>query len=163
MHALFPAWLLFVALTLLFWGITGVTQKLSTDEISSELSFLWFAIAMVAITVVIIVAQPVHWHVQIWIFWMAAAGGTLNGLGALTSFAAFEKGGKASVVIPLIALYPLLTVLFAVVFLHESLTRLQMFGIALAVVAAILLSQEPAKGPAEAGLLEGAVAFPAEE
>ena len=124
-----------------------------------SLSFLWFAIAMVTITVVIILVQPVHWHVRPWIFWMAAAGGTLNGLGALTSFAAFEKGGKASVVIPLISLYPLLTVLCAVVFLHESLTGLQMFGIALAVVAAILLSQEPVK----TGAMEEVAPIPAKE
>lgn len=144
MHALIPAWLVFVSLTLLFWGITGVTQKLSTDEISSELSFVWFAIAMIAITAVIVVVDPIQWHTSRGIFWMAVAGGTLNGLGALTSFTAFEKGGKASVVIPLISLYPLLTVLGAVLLLHEALTRLQWLGIAMAVLAAVLLSQEPA-------------------
>ncbi len=145
MHILLPAWLLFVALTLLFWGITGVTQKLSTDEISSQLSFLWFAIAMVAITVVVILVHPIQWHTSAGIFWMAVFGGTLNGLGALTSFAAFEKGGKASVVTPLISLFPLVTVLGAVVLLHEALTRLQWLGVAMAMVAAVLLSREPEK------------------
>ena len=42
------------------------------------------------------------------------AGGALNGLGAWTSFRALESGGKASIVISLVSLYPLLTVLLAV-------------------------------------------------
>jgi uncharacterized membrane protein len=137
------SWILFASIALVFWGITGVTQKLATNRISSELSFLWFAYAMIAISLVLMVAVPMHWHVRPLIFWLAVAGGTLNGLGALTSFTALESGGKASIVISLISLYPLLTVAFAVVALHEKLTAGQGIGIALAIVAAILLSLEP--------------------
>ncbi len=90
---------------------------------------------------------------------MSILGGVLNGLGALTSFAALESGGKASIVISLISLYPLLTVAAAVLFLHERLTPLQALGAVLAIVAAILLSieappaaadpesQKPSSGP----------------
>jgi uncharacterized membrane protein len=67
----------------------------------------------------------------------------LNGLGALTSFAALEKGGKASIVVPLCYLFPLVTVILALLFLHESVTMHQGLGIALALVAAVLLAQEP--------------------
>jgi transporter family protein len=70
------------------------------------------------------------------------AGGALNGLGAWTSFRALESGGKASIVISLISLYPLLTVLLAVIFLGERLTWLQTTGACLAIAAAILLSLE---------------------
>jgi bacterial/archaeal transporter family protein len=145
--ALIPAWFWFAAIALLFWGITGVTQKLSTNRISSELSLLWFAWAMIAISAVLVVAAPMHWHVRPFIFWLAVLGGTLNGLGALTSFVALESGGKASIVISLISLYPLLTVAFAVTVLHERLTAAQTVGVGLAIVAAILLSQEPKAPP----------------
>jgi bacterial/archaeal transporter family protein len=137
------SWILFASIALVFWGITGVTQKLATNRISSELSFLWFAYAMIAISLVLMVIATMHWHVRPLIFWLAVAGGTLNGLGALTSFTALESGGKASIVISLISLYPLLTVAFAVVALHEKLTVGQGFGILLAILAAILLSLEP--------------------
>lgn len=138
-----PGWLIFAAIALVFWGITGVTQKLSTNRISSELSFVWFAYAMIAISVVLALTVPMHYHVRPLIFWLAVAGGALNGLGALTSFTALESGGKASIVISLISLYPLVTVALAVAFLHEKLTATQGLGIALAIVAAILLSLEP--------------------
>jgi transporter family protein len=142
MH-LISGWIWFAGIALVFWGITGVTQKLATNKISSELSFIWFAYAMIAISAVLAVLVPMHWHVRPLIFWAAVAGGTLNGLGALTSFTALESGGKASVVISLISLYPLVTVAFAFVVLHERLTLSQWAGVGLAIVAAILLSLEP--------------------
>src|ERR1700730_5705143 len=116
------SWILFATIALLFWGITGVTQKLATNRISSELSFLWFAYAMIAISLVLLATATIHWHVRPIIFWLAVAGGMLNGLGALTSFTALESGGKASIVISLISLFPLVTVAFAVSVLHERLT-----------------------------------------
>jgi transporter family protein len=139
-----PAWLLFAAIALIFWGVTGVTQKLSTNRISSQLSFLWFAWAMVSISALLAFTVPIHWHLSPLILVLSITGGMLNGLGALTSFAALESGGKASVVISLISLYPLLTVAVAVLFLHERLAPLQALGAVLAIIAAILLSIESA-------------------
>jgi len=141
-------WLGFAVLALVFWGITGVTQKLSTNAISSERSFLWFCWAMVALSaVVLLVARP-HAGLAAIVVASSIAGGALNGLGAWTSFRALESGGKASIVISLISLYPLLTVLLAVIILGERLSLLQTTGACLAIAAAILLSLEtPPKAP----------------
>lgn len=136
------AWLGFAILALVLWGVTGVTQKLSTNRISSERSFLWFCWAMVALSgAVLMVARP-HWGLGATVVSSAIAGGALNGLGAWTSFRALESGGKASIVISLISLYPLLTVLLAVLFLGERLTWMQTAGAFTAIAAAILLSVE---------------------
>ncbi len=137
-----PLWLLFTLITLVFWGITGVTQKLSTNEISAELSFLWYAYAIIAVAAAVMLLVPLNWHLSARDAALAIAGGVLNSVGVVTSFAALEKGGKASIVIPLCYLYPLLTVVLAIAFLHEALTRLQAAGIICALVAAVLLSQE---------------------
>jgi transporter family protein len=137
-----PAWLLFATIALVFWGVTGVTQKLSTNRISSQLSFLWFAWAMIFISAMLAITVPIQWHLRPLILALSILGGVLNGLGALTSFAALESGGKASVVISLVSLYPLLTVAVAVRFLHERLTTLQVCGAVLAIIAAVLLSIE---------------------
>src|SRR5215471_20170081 len=123
-----PLWLIFAMVALVFWGITGVTQKLSTNAISTELSFLWFVVAMVLISLAVALTVRIEWHVGARIFALAVIGGALNGLGALTSFAAFEKGGKASIVVPLCYLFPIVTVFLAITFLHESLTRTQAIG-----------------------------------
>jgi transporter family protein len=144
------AWLGFAILALVFWGITGVTQKLSTNRISSERSFLWFCWAMVALSAVVVVIARPHWALGSTVVVCSVAGGALNGLGAWTSFRALESGGKASIVISLISLFPLLTVVLAVAFLHERLTGMQMSGAVVAIAAAILLSIEPA--PAKVGV-----------
>ncbi|MFC5863662.1 DMT family transporter [Acidicapsa dinghuensis] len=135
-------WLLFAMLALIFWGITGVTQKLSTNCISSERSFLWFCWAMVALSLVVLIIERPHWGLGRVVVLSAIAGGALNGLGAWTSFRALESGGKASIVISLISLYPLLTVALAVLLLHERLTWTQSVGAVVAIAAAILLSVE---------------------
>jgi len=139
-----PIWLVYALVALIFWGITGVTQKLSTNCISTQLSFLWFAIAFVPIALVILAVTPLDWHLKPGILGLAVVGGALNGLGAFTSFAALKSGGKASIVIPLVYLYPLVTILLALLFLHERLTGAQGAGIILAIIAAVLLSREAA-------------------
>lgn len=136
-------WFGYASLALLLWGITGVTQKLSTNRITSERSFLWFCWAMVALSALVVAFAHPHWLFSPVVLVCSVAGGALNGLGAWTSFRALESGGKASIVISLISLYPLLTVALAVVVLGERLTRMQTLGALTAIVPAILLSLEP--------------------
>ena len=135
-------WLGFAILALVLWGITGVTQKLATNRITSERSFLWFCWAMVALSAAVWVAIPVPWQLGRLAVVCSIAGGALNGLGAWTSFRALESGGKASIVISLVSLYPLLTVVLAVLLLGERLTAVQTAGALTAIGAAILLSIE---------------------
>jgi transporter family protein len=135
-------WLGFAIAALILWGITGVTQKLSTNRISSERSFLWFCWAMVVLSATVLVVARPHWGLGTLVVACSIAGGTLNGLGAWTSFRALESGGKASIVISLISLYPLLTVVLAVLLLGERLTWTQIAGAVTAITAAILLSVE---------------------
>jgi transporter family protein len=136
-------WFWMSLITLLFFGITGVTQKVSTNHISFEMSFLWFCIAMCVVSAAVAALVPLEWHgLNTNLVALAALGGLLNGLGALTSFAALKQGGKASVVIPIINLYPLITIGGAWVFLGEKLSGTQIAGIALALAAVMFLSQE---------------------
>jgi transporter family protein len=135
-------WLGYATAALVLWGVTGVTQKLSTNRMSSERSFLWFCWAMVALSAVVFVFARSEWQLGTLVVVCSVAGGALNGLGAWTSFRALESGGKASIVISLISLYPLLTVVLAVLLLGERLTWMQTAGAVTAIAAAILLSME---------------------
>ena len=136
-------WVGLSCVALALWGITGVTQKLSTNKISSTHSFVWFSVAFVLVAAVLLAFVPLG-QLSVATIALAALGGLLNGGGALTSFAAFEHGGKASIVIPLVSLYPLVTIGGAWLLLHERVTAVQAAGIACALVAVILLSREPA-------------------
>jgi bacterial/archaeal transporter family protein len=135
-------WFWMSTVALILFGITGVTQKLSTNRISFELSFVWFSAAFLLLAFIIGITVSLDWRLTPGLVALAALGGLLNGLGGLTSFAALEKGGKASVVIPIINLYPLVTIAGAWIFLGERLTLTQGAGIVFALGAVILLSQE---------------------
>ena len=137
------AWFWLSVITLVFFGATGVTQKLSTNNISFEMSFVWFCIAVCAVSAAVALLLPLEWRsLNLSLIALAALGGLLNGLGTLTSFAALKQGGKASVVIPIINLYPLVTVAGVWLFLGEKLSNTQIMGIILALASVVLLSQE---------------------
>jgi len=135
-------WLAYALLTMVLWGLTGLTQKLATNYISVELSLVFFSAAFIPIAVVILLFQPLDWKITALAWLLAILGGVLNGLGVLTSLAAFHHGGKASVVTPLIALYPVVTVGLAVPLLHEKLSWREGAGIVLALLATVALSYE---------------------
>jgi transporter family protein len=137
-------------LALVLFGVTGVTQKLSTNRTSFELSYVWFCVAMVAVSAGVAVLVPLDWRIRPSIGALAIGGGLLNGLGVLTSFAALERGGKASVVIPIINLYPLVTIGGAWLFLGERLSAIHLGGVCLALAGVVLLSRETAShGPSQ--------------
>ena len=136
------SWLFLSIIALVFWGITGNTQKLSTNYVSTQFSFLGFALAFIPIAVLTVLVFPVETSLTWEVIGLGVLGGVLNSFGALTSFAAFEAGAKSSVAVPIMYLYPLLTVLLARVFLHEQITAAHWAGIVLAPVAAWLLSKE---------------------
>lgn len=135
-------WLVLSIFVLVSWGITGNTQKLSTNHISTQFSFLGFALAFIPIAVLTALLFPVEMALSWDVLALGILGGVLNSLGALTSFAAFEAGAKSSIAVPIMYLYPLLTVLLARIFLHEQITAPHWAGILLAPVAAWLLSKE---------------------
>lgn len=143
-------WLGYALVTMVLWGLTGLTQKLATNYISVELSLIFFSAAFVPIAVVILLFLPLDWKISRMAWFLAILGGVLNGLGVLASLAAFHHGGKASVVTPLIALYPVVTVALAVPFLHEKISHREVAGIVLALLATAALSygeEAPASAP----------------
>jgi bacterial/archaeal transporter family protein len=66
--------------------------------------------------------------------------GILGGAGNIAFFHALGSGGKVSIVAPATALFPVVTVILAVTFLRERISKQQVAGFALALVAIYLLS-----------------------
>jgi uncharacterized membrane protein len=144
-----PIWMLYALLACTLWGFTGLTQKLSTNHISAELSFFAYSVAFVPIAGVILWLTPLNWNMPAKGWILAILGGTLNGFGVLTSFAAYRSGGKASVVTPLVALFPVVTVVLAIPLLHEHVGLREVMGIVMAVAAAAALSYENPSRPSK--------------
>ena len=135
------AWMAFSLLTLVLYGIAGVTQKLATNDISSELATVCFAAAFVAIAAVILVAQRIDVNVSRKEWLLAILFGALIGVAMIVAFAAYSVG-KASVVTPLMALYPAVTVVLAVALYGEKLDGTKVAAIVLAIAAGAALGYE---------------------
>jgi transporter family protein len=132
-------WFWFAAVTLVAWGIVGLLQKLSTNYISAESSLIWLVVGFLLLEPLLYPGKAVLYYSG-WNLMWALLSGVLNALGAWALFAAMKSGGKASIICPVTALYPLVVVLLVPFILHESITLPQAAGVLCALTAVVLLS-----------------------
>lgn len=138
---LFSTWMAYALLTLMFFGMSCITQKFTTRYISDELSTIFFTVGFVPLALVIWLAGSPPWNLSAKDWVLGIVVGLLMATGTLALFAALRRG-KASIVTPLTALYPLVTVILAVVFLNEHFDSMKVAAIGLALIAGMALSRE---------------------
>jgi transporter family protein len=135
-------WMAYASLAIVLWGVCGLFMKLGTNCVSARSMVIW-------VTAGFLVLLPFVWGftslsgLSAMVITVGMLGGLVNGLGNWAVFASLERGAKASVAIPLTALYPLFTVILATAFLKERPTSLQWAGIVLALAGGAMLSYEP--------------------
>ncbi len=134
-----PLWLWYSILTLLAWGVVGLLQKLPTNHVSAESSLIWLIVGFLVIEPFFYPGSAVVHYSRVNLTY-AVLSGLLNALGAWALFAALKSGGKASIVAPLTALYPVVVIALVPLILNESVKPLQWVGVACALIAVILLS-----------------------
>ncbi len=138
------AWMGYTLAAMFFWGVFSATQKVSTNHVSAELSYLAWCAAFVPIALGIIATKPLNWSgLTPPMLWSGLAAGALNGFGVIAAFAAYRYDGKASIVTPLAAAgQPVVTVVLALVFLGERIGAAEAVGVVLAIIAALSLAWE---------------------
>ena len=143
-------WMLYSLGAMVCWGVFSATQKVSTNHVSAELSYLAWCAAFVPIGLWIVATKNLNWTMSAPMVWSGLAAGALNGFGVIAAFAAYRYEGKAAIVTPLAAaLQPIVTIILALLFLGEKVGLLEGAGIVLAILAAVALSWET-KPPAAA-------------
>lgn len=142
-----PPWFWFSLVVLITWGLVGLLQKMSTDEISAESALVWLVVGFFVIAPVFYPGRVVFTYSARALLYILVSA-ALNAVGAWALLAAMKSGGKAAIVVPLTALYPLAVVLTAPILLRESITALQGAGVVCALIAIVLLSTEPAASSA---------------
>jgi bacterial/archaeal transporter family protein len=133
-------WYLYSVLTVVTWGLWGLLSKLASNYAKPRQALIFQTVGVLAFGLVVLVVEKfkIEWSVPG--FSWAALGGFLAFVGFLTFFAALEQG-KASTVVTLSALYPLVTIVLSITLLHEKLTTRQGVGIVLALIASALLAE----------------------
>ena len=133
-------WYVYAVLTVVTWGLWGVCSKIAATYAKPRQALLFQTVGIVVFALLVLALErfKIEWN-TVGFSW-AALGGFLAFVGFLTFFAALDQG-KASTVVALSALYPLVTILVSIAFLHERLTTRQGIGIAVAVIASVLLAE----------------------
>jgi drug/metabolite transporter (DMT)-like permease len=141
-------WMLYSLGAMVCWGVFSATQKVSTNHVSAELSYLAWCAAFIPIALWIVATKPLNWAMSPAMLWSGLAAGALNSFGVIAAFAAYRCEGKAAIVTPLAAaLQPIVTIILALIFLGEKVGLLESAGIALAILAAVALSCETKPPP----------------
>jgi len=126
---------------IIFWGIWGFLYKVGVSKIGMQKALFWSSLAYTTINIIIIlvllrggVKTELNSGVNAIVF-----GSVFAALGTLIFLFSLEKY-QASIVIPLTALYPIVSVLLGILLLGERLTGQHFAGIVLGVIAGYLLA-----------------------
>lgn len=136
--------LVFVLLTMLFWGMAPIFGKLGVTKSDPlfALALRSFIISAILLFVILAKGSPtglLQFDVKSAVF-IAIEGVFASLIGHLFYYYSL-KYGQITWVVPMIAAYPLVTVLSAYLFLRESLTLVQLAGAILIVAGVILIKQ----------------------
>ena len=137
-----PRWLAFSLLTILIWGAWGAVSKIASDGVDADTNQVFFTFGLLPLALLVGRSPRVGARVEgkrTGIGW-AFLTGILGGTGNIAFFHALSLGGKASIVAPVTALFPVVTVILAVTLLHERVGNAQKAGLVLALIAIYLLS-----------------------
>ena len=133
-------WMVYASVAIVLWGVNGLFMKLGTNRVSARSMVIW-------VTAGFLILVPFMWKATTLsglgprVILVGLIAGAVNGLGNWAVFACLEKGAKASVAIPLTALYPLCTVALATAFLKERPTALQWLGILVGIGTGVLMAK----------------------
>lgn len=132
-------WLLYSGIVMVGWGVWGFFAKLAAHSIGPFESVFYTTLGWACTVGILILFRGVPFPVT----WRGALFSFIVGLIASAVFVPFVLAlskGKASVVVTVTALYPLVTLLLAFLFLHEAVTVRQGMGMLLALLAVILMN-----------------------
>ena len=132
-------WLIYTIVALVCFGFGGLLQKLSTDHVSAEAALVWLVVGFLALEPLVYSGRAVLQYSTKSIVFILLAG-ILNALGSWAVLAAMKNGGKASIVVPLTAVYPMVVCVLSPILLHEHITAMQGVGIACGMGAIYLLA-----------------------
>jgi uncharacterized membrane protein len=139
-------WMVYTFICLVCFALAAFFQKVSTNNISNELSTALFGIGFLPVALYILATEKLTWALSAKDWFYGLLFGVIIGVGGLALFASY-RWGKASVVTAITGSYPALTVVLAVPLFRERLHALKIVAIVLALVAALMLTYEKKPEP----------------
>ena len=124
----------------LCWGGWVLCSKLGSNEIPASTMQFVFGFGFVPVALLVVFVKPRKFEKSLKGISYSIATGVLGSMGGIALYAAYRSGGNTSVITAATALYPLITVVLAILVLRERLTWVQVIGLGFAAAAIIIFS-----------------------
>jgi transporter family protein len=133
-------WFWYCLLCVLLWGPYTIVAKLGSREIPAATMQFLFTIGSLPVGLMLLAVRKFKLEKDGKGIFHATFTGILSGIGGMGLFAAYGSGGNTAVITTASSLYPMVTVVLAVIILRERLTWIQVAGLAFATAAFVLFS-----------------------
>jgi transporter family protein len=139
-EALKVRWFWYSILCMLCWGAWALLSKLGSRAIRPETMQFLFTMGALPVGIALLIARRCKLAKSVKGISYAVLNGILSGVGGLALFAAYHTNRSAGVITVANALYPMITVVLAVLILRERLTATQALDLAFAGVGTVVFS-----------------------
>src|SRR6185436_11252752 len=142
-----PRWLRWSLLALLSWGVWAIMSKLIGEALSGAHNQALSTLGILPVIVALGISRKFSatGNRRRGILYALAAG-AVSCIGNVFYYDLLSRGGKVATIVPLTALYPLATILLAMLFLKERLNRIQLAGVLLSLLAIYLFNVQREEG-----------------
>jgi bacterial/archaeal transporter family protein len=115
-------------------------SKLGSREIPPETMQFLFTLGTIPVGIALLIARGFRLEKSPKGITYGVLNGVLSGAGGLALFAAYHTGGNTSLITTATALYPMVTVVLAVLILRERFRPIQALGLAFAAIAIVIFA-----------------------
>lgn len=133
-------WFWYSLVCVFCWGGWALFSKFGSREIPPQTMQFLFTIGALPVCIALLIARHFKLEKSPKGIFYAVLNGVLSGVGGLALFAAYHTNGNTSLITAASALYPMVTVLLAVIILRERLRLIQVVGLCFAAVAVVIFS-----------------------
>ncbi|MEB3232119.1 MAG: EamA family transporter [Leptolyngbyaceae bacterium] len=134
-----PIWALSAISSLVCYGLWTITNKLSIQYIDPKVALLYVIFGEAITFILVATLTPMPWSLQPQGVGLALLTGVLQYF-ALFFFLMALSQGSLSLVSIMVALYPVISIIFGTLVLDEPLTLRQGMGVGLAIAAVVLIA-----------------------
>jgi bacterial/archaeal transporter family protein len=134
-----PKWLVYALICCSWWGIFGFLSKVGSMRLRPQQMLAIFILGMLPPVLLAWWREGMKIETDRLGVICGLLIGLLGNLGQIAFFAAMRVG-QASIVGPVTSLFPVLSVILAIIFLRERMNPAQIAGVVLAVASVIILS-----------------------
>jgi uncharacterized membrane protein len=122
------------------WAAWALLSKLGSYEIPAKASQFVFTWGLLPLALVLLAGRRFKLEKNAKGIFYGLGNGVLATIGGWAVFAAFRMGGNTSVIVVVTAMYPLITVMLALLVLRERLTIAHIIGLVFAAAAFVIFS-----------------------